>query len=252
VPLKLKDRIIEYFIGTKSRSKYKQEAVPYIRRYNIKKVVIDAGHGGKDPGAIGRSGLKEKDVNLDIARRLKDILQDEGIRVILTRDRDTFVSLRQRVDIANHSDADFFVSIHSNANYSSRLKGFEVYYLSKQADNIKRAQIAARDSIAPFRDMAMDSSSQELKVILWDMIYTENMAESVRLAKDIYSVSADGLNTDSRRLKSASFYVLRNTQMPALLIEVGYISNPYEEKKLGNAYYRQNIAEVLAKAILRQ
>ncbi|MCX5714512.1 MAG: N-acetylmuramoyl-L-alanine amidase, partial [Candidatus Omnitrophica bacterium] len=117
-------------------------AVPLVK---IKKVVVDAGHGGYDPGAIGRTGLKEKDVNLDIAKRLSNLLRSEGVKVTLTRSSDTFVSLGKRVRLANDSGADLFVSIHSNASRTRSLCGFETYYVSHGVNDSKRAAYAARN-----------------------------------------------------------------------------------------------------------
>ena len=247
IPLIFRDKIIEEFIESEPIGK-QRESFDF-RRYKINKIVIDPGHGGRDPGAIGCSGLKEKDINLDISKRLKKILEDEGIKVIMTRNRDTLVSLKKRVDIANRSGADLFISIHTNANRSKRLRGFEIYYLAKQSDDIRRAQITAKRNISKFSNMSMDKTSEDLRVILWDMIYTENQAESIRLAKDIFLVVSKEFSLNNRGLKSANFYVLKYTQIPSILIEVGYISNPYEEKKLKDFHYRQNIVEALAKGI---
>jgi len=247
VPLIFKHKIIEQFIESKPIEK-QRESFDF-RRYKIDKIVIDPGHGGRDPGAIGCSGLKEKDINLDIAKRLKKVLERQGVKVIMTRNKDTFVSLKNRIDIANQSGADFFISIHANANRSKRLRGFEIYYLPRQSDDIKRAQIAAKKNRLKFNNMSMDKTSKDLKVILWDMISTENQAESIRLAKDISFGVDKEIDTNNRGLKSANFYVLKYTQIPSILIEVGYISNPYEEKKLKDSHYRQDIVEALAKGI---
>jgi len=248
VPLIFKEKVIKELIKSKP-TKTQGKSFDY-KRYKIKRVVIDPGHGGKDPGAIGNSGVKEKDINLDIARRLKELLEDKGIKAIMTRDRDTFVSLKKRIDITNRSSADFFISIHANANRSKRLSGFEIYYFTEEAGDVRRAQLAAKRNSSEFNDKSMDQSSKDLKVILWDMIYTENQAESIRLAKNVSLVSSKELSTDNRGLKLANFYVLKNSQIPSILIEVGYLSNPQEEKKIRDADYRQNIADMLAKAIL--
>ena len=223
---------------------------PLIQKYVIRKIIIDAGHGGKDPGAISRRGLREKDVVLDIAKRVKEELNGSGIDIILTRDRDKFVSLYKRAQIANDNDADFFVSIHANANRSRSLKGFEVYYLSSAVDDVARAVEAAENEFLKFDDSSFYFRNTDLEATLWDLVYTENREESVELAKYITKAVDDSTSIRNRGIKSARFYVLKGVRMPSVLIEVGYLTNSVEEAALRRSSYRQALASAIARGIL--
>ncbi|MCM8763082.1 MAG: N-acetylmuramoyl-L-alanine amidase [Candidatus Omnitrophica bacterium] len=217
----------------------------------IRKIVIDAGHGGKDPGAIGRTGLREKDVVLDIARKVARRLEKAGKEVILTRSTDVFVSLERRVEIANRNNADIFVSIHANANRARSLSGFEVYCLSNSVDDFSRAlAFAENNNSLNLEDTSFYNSSSDLKAIVWDMVNTSNRQEAQELARYLCRRISSELGVKTNGTKGGPFYVLKWTQMPAVLIEVGYLSNPAEEKMLNSGLYRQQIAEHIAAGIL--
>ena len=247
---------VELYAGTLAVSqKFKEEVLdalfkesqPAARpavRLHIKRIVIDAGHGGNDPGAIGRTGLREKDVNLDLAKRLSRLLNNEGAEVVLTRSSDVTVPLSRRIDIANSSRADLFISIHSNANRVRGLSGFEIYYVSAGSDS-KRALSSARDTPLDLERSYFSHASLNLKATLWDMIYTYNRAESIELAREICRKIDRDLETKVLGIKGAGFYVLKGIQMPGILIEIGFLSNPQEERLLRNNYYRQQIAEAI-------
>jgi len=223
---------------------------PITQKYLVRKIVIDAGHGGDDPGAIGRTGLKEKDLVLDIAKRVKGQLNDNGIDVLLTRDRDRFIALDKRCQIANENDADFFVSIHANSARLKGARGFEVYYLSNAVDDNARAVEAAENSFLKFDDSSFQRRNTDLEATVWDLVYTENREESVELAKYIAKAVDSSTSLHNRGVKSARFYVLRGAQMPAVLVEIGFISNSIEEKNLRDQSYRQAVASAIAKGIL--
>ncbi|MDD5255601.1 MAG: N-acetylmuramoyl-L-alanine amidase [Candidatus Omnitrophica bacterium] len=216
----------------------------------IKKVVIDAGHGGQDPGAIGKTGLQEKDVNLDIAKRLAGLLREKGITVVLTRSNDTFVALSRRVSIANNANADLFISIHSNANRVRSLKGFEVYYLTSGVSDVRRALNAAKYSSPGQYRECMAENSLTLRTILWDMLYSSSRAESVALARAICRKIGGNLDLEVLGIKGANFYVLRGAAMPAVLVEIGFVSNRNEERLLKNGFYRQQLAEAIAEGTI--
>jgi N-acetylmuramoyl-L-alanine amidase len=211
----------------------------------IKKVVIDAGHGGHDPGAIGKTGLKEKDVTLDIAKKLAQLFSENGIDVVMTRTHDTFITLEQRAEIANRSQADLFLSIHANANRVRWLNGFEVYYISPYVDDEGRAMRAARGSDLNLDRASFSHASLNLKATLWDMLYTYNRAESISLAYSLCDSLKRSVNVKILGVKAAGFSVLKGTQMPAVLIEVGFVSNNDEECLLRNSYYRQQLADAI-------
>jgi N-acetylmuramoyl-L-alanine amidase len=216
----------------------------------IKKVVIDAGHGGKDPGAIGRTGLREKVITLDIAKRLSSRLKADGIDVVMTRSIDKYIPLSSRVDIANNSRAEIFLSIHANANRVKSLRGFEVYYVSPTVNDSVRALSAAQDARLDFNSSCFASNSQDLKATLWDMLYTQSRAESIELAHYICRSMQNNLDTSMLGIKGGRYYVLKGVRMPALLIEIGFLSNSDEECMLKDGYCRQNIAEAIERAVL--
>jgi N-acetylmuramoyl-L-alanine amidase len=244
VPLRFKEKLLDnLFREIKPHAKY----LPLSLR--IKKVIVDAGHGGNDPGAIGRTGLREKDINLDIAKRLAKLLSSQGIGVTMTRSTDKFVSLASRVDIANSSEADLFISIHSNANRVKGLNGFEVYYVSPYINDFRRALAAAQNAKPNLDKSCFASDSLNLKATLWDMIYNSSRAESITLAHSICHSIGHDLDTKVLGVKGANFYVLKGARTPAVLIEIGFVSNPAEERLLRNGYYRQQIAEAVAAGI---
>lgn len=222
-------------------------------RYRIKRIVIDAGHGGREPGARGRNGLKEKDVVLDIARRLKRELNGNGIDIILTRNSDRFVSLWKRAHIANTKEADLFISVHANGSYARQAHGFEMWYLSEATDDNARALAAAENASLYFEDYPLSDlrdTSTDLKATLWDIKNTEDRAESIGLAEYISSAMAKGLRGRNRGVKSARFYVLKYVRMPSVLVEVGFITNRNEERQLADRRHRQRVAKAIAKGIL--
>ncbi|MCM8801306.1 MAG: N-acetylmuramoyl-L-alanine amidase [Candidatus Omnitrophica bacterium] len=215
----------------------------------IKKVVIDAGHGGTDPGAIGKTGLSEKTVTLDIAKRLEKLLESEGIEVIMTRSIDKSLSLSSRVEIANRSSADLFLSIHANANRVRSIHGFEVYYISPTVDDSLRAISATEDKIPNLENSCFASNSEVLRTIIWDMIYTYNRREAIDLSYYICRSIQKNLEINILGVKPAHYYVLKGARMPAILIEVGFLSNYEEERKLKNRYFRQKIAEAIVEGL---
>lgn len=234
--------------GAMDKEKFLAKDLERDTAYRIKKIVVDAGHGGREPGARGITGLKEKEVVLDIARRLKKELDGKGINVILTRRSDQFVSLWKRSHIANTENADLFVSIHANASRAYSAHGFEVYYLSEATDDNARALAAAENASLEFEESVFRNVSTDLRATLWDIRYTENRAESIELAKYISKPMGE-LGVRARGVKGAGFYVLKYAKMPSVLVEVGFISNRSEEAKLKDKYYRQKLAKSIANGI---
>jgi len=219
--------------------------------YLLGKVIIDPGHGGKDPGALGRCGLREKDVTLDVSKRLKEILEVEGFQACLTRSDDRFIPLAKRSQIANNYEADFFVSIHVNSAKVKNAKGFEVYYLAEAGDEAAKELAQEENACLKFEQASFDlKSSSDLEGILWDLVSTENRAESIQLANNISREAKKNLWVYQRGVKSAKFYVLKGARMPAILVEIGFISNRDEEQKLNDPNYRDFVAMAIAKGIL--
>jgi N-acetylmuramoyl-L-alanine amidase len=174
----------------------------------------------------------------------------DGIDVVMTRSGDSFIPLERRVAIANDSRADLFISVHSNANRVRSLNGLEVYYISPNVSDSKRALYCAQNAALNLdKSFFASNPSLNLKAILWDMIHTSNRAESIRLARDVCSAIDNNLNTRVLGIKGAPFYVLKGARMPAILIETGFLSNYQEERLMKNAYYRQQIAESIEQGI---
>jgi len=229
-----------------------REVVEAVKRFTIRTIVLDPGHGGNDPGAIGKKYmLKEKIMTLALAKRLKAILEGAGIKVIMTRSDDTFIPLPKRSEIANSSGADLFVSIHINASRSRLLRGFECYYLSNATDDNARAIEAFENSSLKMDEKADIEHSKRLDKTLWDMTLTENRRESSELASYICSSVDKSFTIRSRGIRSARFYVLKHTNMPSVLVETAYISNRYEEMKLKDPNFLGRIADAIAQGILR-
>ena len=219
----------------------------------IKTIAIDAGHGGHDPGAIGKSGLKEKTITLDIAKRLAALVKERlGCTVVMTRDTDVFIPLEQRPFIAKSKGADLFVSIHVNANRKSKARGIETYIQSLRASDRDAMATAARENAMSTKRLSELKS--ELDRIFADLAKDDKLEESLQLAHAVQGSLVDTVKPIQRRIvnlgvKRAFFYVLINTEMPSILAEVGFISNPDEEKMLRTDSYRQSIAEALYQGV---
>ena len=219
----------------------------------IRKIVIDPGHGGKDPGAIGLRRTKEKDVNLKIARELKKKLEtDYNYLVVLTRNSDKFLELHERTAIANMENADLFVSLHVNANRNRRAFGMETYVMNARATDRYSAEVAARENAVTSNKMGAFGSI--LEKILVDMQKTNKVNESIRLAssiqKNMYGLMSKKYGSvKNLGIKKGPFYVLIGAKMPSVLVEVGFISNKMEEKRLRNKQYIDHLSESIAQGI---
>ncbi len=214
----------------------------------VRTIVIDPGHGGKDPGARGPSGLKEKDVVLSIAKKLAKILRKElKCKVIMTRKTDRYLPLTQRTAIANSYKADLFVSIHANAAPTRRLRGIETYYLNFALDE-DAMRVAARENATSKKRIG------ELKSILNDILKNSKVNESSRLARNvqesiIYALKRRYKNIRNLGVKQAPFFVLIGARMPSILVETSFISNPQEERRLRSPAYRETLARGIARGI---
>ena len=208
----------------------------------LRLVVVDAGHGGQDPGT-SHFGLQEKSLNLDIARRLRGQLEQTGLQVVMTRDTDAFIPLSGRPGVANQLNAGLFVSLHINANRNQRVSGAEVYYprettpppTSRWPPGVQASEVGV--------------PSVAVKHLLWDLVLGRRRAESRRLAGSVCGALREGLQVHCR-VKSARFVVLRETRMPAVLVEVGYVSNPVESQRLGQPSYRDAAARAVAQGVV--
>ncbi|HKK51858.1 MAG TPA: N-acetylmuramoyl-L-alanine amidase [Myxococcota bacterium] len=212
-------------------------------------VVLDAGHGGHDEGATGPSGLHEKDLVLDVARRLAHRLRARGLRVVLTREDDRFLSLEQRTAVANDARADLFLSIHANASRSTRPKGVETYFAALDATDEDARRVAERENSALGARAPAAPRPDALAAILGDLIETQHLQESSEFAKLAQRELATVDRARSRGVKQAPFVVLMGVQMPASLVEIGFLTNPSEERGLRQSHQREAIAKALAEAV---
>jgi N-acetylmuramoyl-L-alanine amidase len=216
----------------------------------IGRIVIDPGHGGHDTGTVGPNGLYEKDVVLDVAKRLGKSLETRlGAEVVYTRQDDTFIPLETRTAIANQEQADLFVSIHANSSSDASARGVETYYLNftSSADAL---EVAARENAVS------EKSIHELQDLVKKIALKEKIEESREFAGDVQTALHTGLASKSpairdRGVRKAPFIVLIGANMPSILAEISFVSNPTDEHKLENAEYRQRIAESLYRGIAR-
>ncbi len=210
-------------------------------------VVIDPGHGGKDVGATGPGGAREKDVALAIAKQAAEQLRAAGLEVVLTRGDDTFVSLEERTAIANKADADFFVSIHLNATKSGTARGVETYYLDTTS-NRYALRLAAREN------RVSEDRVSDTELALADVATKAAVREAKKLAQKVQknvfeSARAADADAKDHGVKSSLFYVLLGARMPAVLVEAGFISNPAEEKLLVSSGYQKRLARAITQAV---
>jgi N-acetylmuramoyl-L-alanine amidase len=214
----------------------------------IGRIVIDPGHGGHDTGTIGPNGLEEKDLVLDVGRRLGKLLQSRlGADVVYTRKDDTFIPLETRTSIANQEQADLFVSIHANSSRDPDARGVETYYLNFTS-SAEALDVAARENAAS------DKSVYELQDLVKKIALKEKIEESREFASNVQRALHSGLAAKNpgirdRGVKKAPFIVLIGANMPSILAEISFVSNPGDERRLQTSDYRQRIAESLYRGI---
>jgi len=221
-------------------------------------IIIDAGHGGKDPGAIGRGGLYEKSITLGVARSLEGYLKEnlKGVRIVLTRQSDRFIELATRTKMANghlrENENGVFVSIHVNASISPRISGFETYYLSQSPSNEEaRATAALENNVVVLEEKSHRKSYDEIEHMEAFMLTAQIQRESALLAECIQSgMNGAATGFKSRGVKKADFFVLRGSLMPAALAEIGYITNQHEAQQLKKAACQEKIARGIGKGLV--
>ncbi|MBI4723118.1 MAG: N-acetylmuramoyl-L-alanine amidase [Candidatus Stahlbacteria bacterium] len=253
LPLPLVSEIVDYFVEMQVkieevRPQNKRLIISETKR-RIKKIVIDAGHGGKDPGAVGPNRVQEKDITLGIAKLTAIALEERlGIECILTRQTDIFVPLGRRARIANQSKSDLFISIHCNADPKRQRQGegTEIYFLSPAKTNWSRA-VEARENASLEYETKEERS--EVETILWDLAQTEFLIESNTLSGEMVNCVSNALGSYNRGVKQANFYVLRGVYMPTCLLEVEFISNAKWEKKLQTQDIQLLISEGIVEGV---
>jgi N-acetylmuramoyl-L-alanine amidase len=226
----------------------KQQSLTRVLGLKIGKVVIDPGHGGHDAGSIGTTGLVEKEVTLDVAKRLAVLIEANlGSEVVLTRTDDTYISPEARTQIANSQKADLFISVHVNSSRLSTASGVETYYLNFTS-SAEALEVAARENASSERSIG-DLQDLIKKIALKDKI-DESREFASRVQQTLYAGSVKaGNRTKDRGVRKAPFIVLIGAEMPCILTEIGFLSNPKEEALLRKPEYRQKIAEALFKGV---
>ena len=215
-------------------------------------IVLDPGHGGVEHGAVGPTGLMEKEITLTLARRLKRELErgNRGISVVLTRDEDRLVGLDERTAIANHNQAQLFVSIHVNASPRPQAGGAETYYLSTASTDGEARMLAELENASASGKRPDELVAEgSLDLVLWDLAQNQYLAESSALAASIQNQLNLLTGTRNRGVRQAPFRVLMGAMMPAVLVEVGFISNKDEEELLRSVNYRARVVGALSAAV---
>jgi N-acetylmuramoyl-L-alanine amidase len=218
-------------------------------------VVIDPGHGGRDPGAIGSNGTREKDVVLEVARKLKArINRERGMKAILTRDSDKFIPLRDRMDIAHRQKADLFISVHADANPNAQVNGSSVYILSETGASSEAARLMAESENSyevKFGNRSLYNTNTRLASVLLDLSQDAVMERSLMVAKGVLGELSKVNNPLRSRVESAAFIVLKSPDIPSMLVETAFLSNPQEERRLRTVDYQQRLAGAMFSGVKR-
>ena len=218
-------------------------------KWEFKTIVIDAGHGGKDPGAVGYRGTKEKDIALDVAKRLeKKLSKNMNVRIIMTRDEDVFLRLSERTKIANESNGNLFISIHTNAAEDRRAIGFETFLIGPNK-NEAAVRVAARENAVLELEGTTDKKLTNEDLIQATIAQSAFASKSEQFASIVQKEIKKRVQSKDRGVKQAGFYVLMGASMPNVLVELGFISNPSEEKKLRSPQYRDQLATAIYRAV---
>jgi N-acetylmuramoyl-L-alanine amidase len=244
--------------GADKRAKEDSSTLPMSEEKNsssfqgVKTIIIDPGHGGLENGAQGRFGTLEKDITLAVSFKLKAIIERNlAFRVVLTREKDIDVSLENRAAIANNNKADLFISVHTNSSYRKKARGSEVFFLGLNATDRESRRLAyMENNSAAFDERIAADNEDEIKMILWDMAQKAYLKQSSELAESIQRELNLLLRTYNRGIKQNSFRVLAGVACPAVLVEVAFISNPEEERKLLTEEFQNNVAQAIYRGLV--
>jgi N-acetylmuramoyl-L-alanine amidase len=215
-------------------------------------IALDPGHGGRDPGAIGKRGTREKDVVLAVARKMKALInRTPGYRAVLTRDSDRFISLRNRVKKARQAEADIFVSLHADSFHSPAAKGASVYALSLSGASSEAARwIAQKENASDLiGGISLDDKDDLIASVLLDLSQTATIQDSLDLGSDVLAHIGKVSRLNNRHVQQAGFAVLKAPDMPSILIETAFLSNPTEEKKLRTPSHQNKLARAVFSGI---
>jgi len=251
------DRLVLDLYHVKAKRKVAKTARPTVKQSQKEKlrdviIAIDAGHGGEDPGARGHRGTREKDVVLAIARKLKKLVDKEpGMRPVMIRNGDYYIGLRTRTKKARKAGADIFISIHADAFHDKRAKGSSVYTLSPRGATSEAARwLAESENKADLiGGVSLDDKDDLLASVLLDLSQTASLEASLDVAKHVLGGLKNIGKVHKRRVQAASFRVLKSPDIPSVLVETAFISNPDEERKLRTSRYQQKLANAMMSGI---
>ena len=249
--LTLRGNVPDTFFKPEEKKELKEEGLGKKKLREIKKIVIDPGHGGKDYGAVSKNGTKEKDINLKVAKFLKEELKKEGFEVFLTREEDTFITLSDRTKFANKIGADLFISLHCNASQrvTETSNGVEIFFLSEAKTDWERAVAALENASLRYEFPQEKIPDGIIEAILMDMAQTEFLYESQKLAEILQKSISRELKIADRGVKQAGFYVLNGCYSPAVLVEMGFITTPSDEKLLKDEKYQKSLSKAIVQGV---
>ena len=234
------------YTNKKLDSEFRKEKAKISKKYIV---VIDPGHGGKDPGAIGVNGTFEKDINLVFAKTIKSTLSSSNIKVKLTRVDDKYLYLRERIKFAENAKADLFISIHADASKNRKASGFSIFSLSDKASDKEAKQLAERENKSDFiGGLKIQHSDPLIKDNLIKIFQRQTMNESAKIA-NIVIRNIKNLSIKNRGHRNAGFVVLKSITTPSILVELGFITNKKEEKLLNNKSYLTKISKIISLSI---
>ncbi len=234
------------FTDKKLESEFRKEKEKINKKYTV---IIDPGHGGKDPGAIGINGTFEKDINLSFAKIIRSVLSSNNIKVKLTRKDDKYLYLRQRINFAEKLKADLFISIHADASKNRKASGFSVFSLSDKASDKEAKKLAQRENKSDFiGGLKIRHSDPLIKDNLIKIFQRQTMNESSKLANIVIrNIKKSSINNRGHR--NAGFVVLKSLTTPSILVELGFITNKKEERLLNNKRYLTKISKIISLSI---
>ena len=233
---------------TKPSLKTQSGLLPFGKSKKV--IVLDAGHGGQDPGAISKNGHFEKDLTLKMAKETKTLLEKAGYKVVLTRDRDIFITLRGRVKKAHEAKADLFVSIHADSARNTKARGLSIYTISEKASDKEAAALAERENKSDILlGMDLDDYQQEVSSVLIDLAKQDTMKESRVYADLVVKEMQRTVQLLPNAHRFAGFAVLKSPNIPSVLLEMGYMSNRHEEREMQKAAYRKKLGQALVRAV---
>ena len=236
---------------TEISNKTSQENTPTAQPVKKKKIIVlDPGHGGRDPGAISKSGKYEKDLVLKMAKETKEFLEKAGYKVVLTRNKDVFISLRGRIKKAHEANGDLFISIHADSAKNSSAKGLSIYTISEKASDKEAEALAERENKADILyGMDLADYQPEVSDILIDLAKTDTMNKSSQYADNVVTEMKKKIQLLPNAHRFAGFVVLKSPNIPSVLLEMGYLSNRAEEKQMWQKSYRNKLSKALVDAV---